>query len=297
MLAVCTVLVTHAETVPVQGTFDHRMKTVRYNRSDVVRIVGHYGYSTDIEFAQGEAITHIAIGDSLAWEVAPAANHLFVKPREDNAVTNMTVVTDRHVYQFSLDASKAVTSRDRTMFFQVRFAYPDDDAARERVERDARIATSNARRMESALKRTEEARNWNYHACGAKDFRPSEVYDDGRFTYMRFPGAQRIPAIFAIDADGSEGIVNGAMRGDQFVVHTLARRFVLRLGNAVACIENRTYNAHGTAIPQGTTSPNVVREINDNLPATGNAWPSLAPIPAPADKAASETSEGSGHAQ
>jgi type IV secretion system protein VirB9 len=274
-----------AESLPSAGRYDGRMKQVAYNRSDVVKVIGHYGYSTDIEFAMGESVQNIAIGDSLAWEVAPAGNHLFVKPREDDAVTNMTVVTNKRVYQFALDARHGSGSKDRSMYFQVRFSFPDEDAARAKAELDARVAKSEAIRMQSALKITNLPTNWNYYACGTRTVRPTEVYDDGRFTFMRFPGAQEIPAIFTINADGSESIVNGAMSGDQYVVQITARRFVLRHGKSVACIENRSYDPYGVSTPTGTTSPDVKRALLAPAGAPG------APIP-PEDAANTTTGPG-----
>ena len=106
-LALLAPVAATAATKPVGGAYDPRVKTVAYNEDDVVVIVGHYGFSTNIEFATGENVQSIALGDSLAWEVAPRGNQLFVKPREDNATTNMTVVTDQRSYQFWLDAAQA----------------------------------------------------------------------------------------------------------------------------------------------------------------------------------------------
>jgi type IV secretion system protein VirB9 len=258
LLAIGPVL---AESTPAAGRYDGRMKQIAYNRNDVFKVVGHYGYSTDIEFGTDESVQNIAIGDSLAWEVAPASNHLFVKPREDNAVTNMTVITNKRVYQFALDARRGGTPRDHAMYFQVRFTFPDEEAARKRGEQEDLVARSHALRMQSALNTANLPANWNYYACGTRILRPTEVYDDGRFTFLRFPGAQEIPAIFTINADGSESIVNGAMKGDQYVIQVTAPRFVLRRGNAVACVENRSFNPYGIATPSGTVSPDVQRAL------------------------------------
>jgi type IV secretion system protein VirB9 len=108
--------------------------------------------------------------------------------------------------------------------------------------------------------------NWNYYACGERSLWPSEVYDDGRFTYLRFPNAQEIPAIFIINADGSESLVNGTMRGDEYVVQTTTRKLVLRRGKSVACIQNRSYNPRGIATPTDTISPDVQRTIRAQAP-------------------------------
>lgn len=277
----------YAESVPVKGRHDTRMKKVIYNRDDVVKVVGHYGYSTDIELAPGENVVDIAIGDSLAWEIAPSANHLFVKPREENAVTNMTVVTNKRVYQFALDARRSSAPNDRSMYFQVRFDFPEDRAAEASALAQQRIADAKARMVDSAFAKSNLPINWNYYARGTRDIRPSEIYDDGRFTYMRFPGGQEIPAVFMINADGSESIVNGAMRDDRFVVQVVARQLVLRKGQSVACLQNRSYNHYGVATPTGTASPEVQRVIRD-APTPPHA---LLPTPLPVSAAPMPTIE------
>lgn len=253
----------HAETVPASGHFDARIKEVQYNPSDVVRVVGHYGYSTDIEFAVGETIKNIALGDTLAWDVAPADNHLFVKPREDNAATNMTVITDRRIYQIALDARRAAATgpKSHQVYFLVRFRYPQDEAARLEAEVKEREAVARQRQVESALRKKPDVRNWTYYACGDKALWPAEVFDDGRFTWMRFPAAQQIPAVFEVGPDQAESIVDGAMEGEFYVVHHTARRFVLRQGKAVACVENRAYNRYGIGTPSGTRSDEIERVV------------------------------------
>lgn len=245
-----------AESLPKNGRYDARIKDVVYNPADVVKVVGHYGYSTDIQFAPGETTQNIALGDSVAWEVAPAANHLFVKPSEDNAVTNMTVVTNKRVYQISLDARNthgATSGSSKDMYFQVRYTYPDD--GRQGVGR------ANEQKVNVALGKLPDPRNWNYYGCGSREMQPAEVFDDGRFTYMRFPAAQEVPAVFIIGTDGTESIVNGSMHGDYYVVQRTASRFVLRRGKSVACVQNRSFNRFGVATPTGTVSPEVERTI------------------------------------
>lgn len=247
-----------AEVKPVRGTYDPRIKTVTYNADDVVSIVGHYGFSTNVEFAKDEQVQSIALGDSLAWEVAPRGNQLFVKPREDNATTNMTVITDQRSYQFWLDAAKPSNKgRGEDMYFRVRFIYPQD-AAKVSGQTEAK------RRAEAALRVSPPPRNWSYWACGNALLRPSEAYDDGRFTYLRYPGGQEIPAAFVVNSDGSESLANGSMRGDQLILQTVAGRIVLRKGKAVACLENRSFNPYGVGTTTGTTSPVVERRVRDD---------------------------------
>lgn len=258
-IALLAPVVADAATRPAGGAYDPRVKSVAYNEDDVVVIVGHYGFSTNIEFAQGENVQSIALGDSLAWEVAPRGNQLFVKPREDNATTNMTVITDQRSYQFWLDAAQAANKgRGSEMFFRVKFAYPREEAARARAEADRRNAAA-------ALAETIPATNYNYWACGNPRLQPTEAYDDGRFTYLRFPGSQEIPAAYVINSDGAETLANGTMRGDQLILQTTAAKIILRKGKAVACLENRSFNWYGIYNTTGTTSPSVNRTLKGDV--------------------------------
>ncbi len=247
-----------AATKPVGGTYDARVKFVDYNGDDVVHIIGHYGFSTNIEFNSAETVQSIALGDSLAWEVAPRGNQLFVKPREDNATTNMTVITNERSYQFWLDAAQARDKgRGPEMYFRVKFRYPREEAAIARREADKQRASA-------ALSNSIPPKNYNYWACGNPRLRPTEAYDDGRFTYLRFPGSQEIPAAFVVNSDGAETLASGTMRGDQLILQTTAQRIILRKGKAVACLDNRSFNWYGIYNTTGTTSPDVLRRVKSD---------------------------------
>ena len=263
-----------AESLPVAGPYDARIKTVDFNAANVVRVVGHFGYSTDIEFAPGESIISVALGDSLAWAVAPVENHIFVKPREPHATTNMTVITNKRVYQFALIGDPARAEPRKDFYYLVRFKYPHALAVRD-------AAAANAAKVRAALDVNDQPRNWDYYGCGPYTIRPTQVYDDGRFTYFTFPAAMQVPAIYYVDQDGEESLTNGQMRGDQFVVFGTARKFVLRRGNTVGCVENRAYNPYGVYTPTGTTSPDVERVLKASAPVQAAPTHTLPPAAPP----------------
>lgn len=247
----------HAESKPAGNPYDARVRFVNYNPNDVVRVIGHFGFSTTIEFGEGEEIQSVALGDSLAWDVAPKGNHLFIKPRENNPTTNMAVVTNRRTYQFWLAGQRAKDGgRGAQMYFAVKFRYPED-------ERKKAVEAEERRVAQAALNAPPVPKNWDYWGCGKVTLRPSEVFDDGRFTYLRFPAAQEVPAAYIINSDGSEALANGTMRGDQLVLQLVAPKIILRKGRAVACVENRSYNYYGVYTPNSTTSPSVRRVVKD----------------------------------
>lgn len=273
-LLVSAVPAAHSESVPVAGHYDARIKTVDFNASNVVRVVGHFGYSTDIEFSPGESIVSVALGDSLAWAVAPVENHIFVKPREPHATTNMTVITNKRVYQFALIGDPARIEPRKDFDYLVRFQYPQALAAR-------KTAAADAAAVHAALDMSDKPRNWDYYGCGPYTIRPTKVYDDGRFTYFTFPAAMQVPAIYYVDQDGEESLTDGQMRGDQFVVFGTARKFVLRRGSTVGCVENRAYNPYGVYTPTGTTSPDVERVLKASAPVQASPTHTLPPAAPP----------------
>src|SRR3546814_18187949 len=82
-----------AEDVPTRGAHDSRIRFVDYNPDQVVRINGVFRAASQIVFREGETIATVALGDTVSWEVAPADNALFIKPRESAPPTNLLVVT------------------------------------------------------------------------------------------------------------------------------------------------------------------------------------------------------------
>jgi len=253
-----------AEETPVGSEQDVRVKFVDYDESNVVRIVGHYGYSTHIAFAPGEKVTDVAMGDSLAWDAVPVNNHLFVKPREENARTNMTVLTDKgRAYTFFLEAP-AKRPGPKTvgtdLFLRVTFRYPEDEKAKAAKVNEEELAR---KRLADAQR---EIRNINYFACGAEDVTPDQAFDDGRFTFLRYAGGREMPAVFVVNADGSESLVDSHVEVDTVVVHRVAERFVFRRGGSVGCVVNKSFDPRGIETLSGTVDKDVVRIVKGATP-------------------------------
>ncbi len=101
------------------------------------------------------------------------------------------------------------------------------------------------------------------------DIAPSMVFDDGRFTYLRFAGNRPLPAIFQTGPDGSEETVNVRMGEDDLLVaDRVARRLVLRLGQAVVVVVNDAFDLEGQPAVEGTTVPGVARALTQALTQT-----------------------------
>ena len=204
---------------------DQRIKQIAYDPNQVTEIVGTYGYVTTIEFAPGEVITARTFGDSIAWQTVIRDNHLYLKPVEPEASGNMTVVTDRHTYLFKLDSSTT------DMTFMVRFKYPEFSTQSGAAAASERFA------QQPHFKPA--AINLDYTSAGQKSAIPLlRVFDDGEFTFFQLSQQSDLPAIYFVESDGTESMVNVHRDGVYLVAERIGRRFVLRNGQAHLCIEN-----------------------------------------------------------
>lgn len=207
-----------AARLPEPTGADGHIQSVPYQADQVVRLQGALGWQIMLEFAPDERIENVSIGDALAWQVTPnkKARNLFLKPLVKNAATNMTVVTDKRRYAFSLETRPRAVS----IPWVVRFDYP-----RELVE------VIDEPPLPPAL-----PLNFAYGITGDPSLRPSRVWDDGLMTYFEFSPDKAIPAIFAGGPGKDESMVNSSARGRVLVVQQTGARFTLRTGNQVATV-------------------------------------------------------------
>ncbi len=210
-----------------------------YNPHDVFKYTGYYGYQANIEFASDEQIESVSMGDSTAWQIIPSGNRMFIKPIDHEATTNMTVITNKRTYYFELYAENAVDIRDPEMAFSIKFLYPDND-----IENDSIRHVSSAS-VDPDLEHP-EILNFHYTMSGSDEIAPMQVYDDGEFTYMLFRDKNaEIPAIFAVDEDLEESMVNYRMSQvtkNLVIIEQVYPKLSLRGGQKVTCIFNEMFN-------------------------------------------------------
>jgi type IV secretion system protein VirB9 len=103
---------------------DRRIQTYVYSENEVFKLVIHYGYQTSIEFATGEQVKTISMGDNFAWKITPSGSRIFVKPLQENVHTNMTIITNMRTYHFDLFSKAATDLDDNELVYVLRFFYP-----------------------------------------------------------------------------------------------------------------------------------------------------------------------------
>ena len=271
-----------------QDTADPRLREVFYDPQAVVTVFVKRGVVTDIVLDAGEAITDVASGlgadcakpDS-SWCVAaqPGGRHLFVKPKTTaGAPNNIAVVTDRrtHSFRFVVVADRDV--RQPVYRLSVKVAAPPPPPLSPPSLPIAALVIdpaplSPAELVKERLTAAPQPVNSSYSIAegkGSEDIVPTLVFDDGRFTYLKFPNNREVPAVFHVLPDGSETVVNARMEGDLLVADRVSRRLMLRAGSAVVGVWNDAFDVDGVAPSNGTTVSGVDRTLKNTPASTSN---------------------------
>ena len=257
LLALLLPALVRAEVTPAQGPFDPRVRIVDYNPQNVVKVTTFYGISTHIQLGEGETVIAISVGDKTAWDVISKNNNLFIKPLATKADTNVTVVTDRHTYQFAFVVEPMALNnesawRDPNLVFSLSFRFPE-------VEVEKQTSAAIKTHLDAAKK---EVRNIDYWVAGSADISPTAARDDGRFTYLTFSNNRDMPAIYTTDTEGNDALIDTHVEANTIVVHRVVRRLTLRKGNASACLVNKAFDPNsGADNSTGTIAPGVERVI------------------------------------
>ena len=303
-----------AATLPTLSTADRRIGFVDYQAFDVVVIPTSLGVITRIILGWDEKIVrHPDSGFPASCEEPTnewcvradiGQNQITVKPRKGATQLNLEVSTDKRDYSFSLHAMPGA-EKSKTVLYRVVFRYPmptppvahvrlpisnssgsdskesnnsdspSVDAKGEQVSVQSTTAPSAPFKRQELAKPSVRNVAYSVKAQGnATSILPSIIFDDGRFTYLKFPKASEVPAVFAVDANGQEVRVafhaerlladphapDAGVESDYLVMRRVARAFSLRLGDLVAEIINDKFDPEGIETHNGTTTPNLKRE-------------------------------------
>ena len=265
---------------------------IRVQRGTVTRIMLERDEKIEIPVV---GLSSDCKSDNDEWCISAivGSNQIFVRPRDNASRNNMELHTNKRDYSFAfqvVDDSKVSRGKradSDVAFFRVVFDYPRPKPLTENMSGADRAAAVDAllQRVDMSAARPIpqqvdpdygmtpvqrlkaegiQIRNTNYSKQvleRGEDAEPTMVFDDGRFTYFEFPGAREIPAVFAHGSDGEPTRMNWHMNGNFVVVQRTARKFTLRLGDAVVGIFNEAFDRTGIETPTSTVSPAVVREI------------------------------------
>lgn len=279
-------LVLAAATAGAAPADDPRLREIGYDPHGVVTVPVKRGVVTLVVLGADEAISEVGAGlgsdctkPEAAWCVAaqPGGRTLFVKPKSSaSAANNLAVVTDQRVHNLRF---MVLADGDATQPVYRLVITPPPPVAR--VVRQpaatlpllplAPLPPSTVQVLAERLQAKPAVINAQYSMAegrGSEDIAPDLVFDDGRFTYLRFPGNREVPAVFHVLGDGTEALANTRMEDDLLVVDRISRRLMLRAGSAVIGLWNDAFDIDGVPPAMGTTVPGVQRVLKADRAAT-----------------------------
>lgn len=293
--------VAYGAGVPEASQNDSRIRVIPYKANDVTVIRVQRGTVTRIMLERDEKIEIPVVGlssdcksETDEWCISAllGSNQIFVRPRDNASRNNMEMHTSKRDYSFAFEVVDDKVTRVKGSDADVPFYRVVFDYLRPKPLAEGLSSAERAAAVDALLQRVDitasrpipqqvdpdhgmtpvqrlkaegiQVRNTNYSKQvleRGEDAEPTMVFDDGRFTYFEFPGAREIPAVFAHGSDGEPTRVNWHMNGNFVVVQRTARKYTLRLGEAVVGVFNEAFDRTGIETPTSTVSPVVVREI------------------------------------
>jgi P-type conjugative transfer protein TrbG len=199
------------------------------------------------------------LGDSERWFVGttPGPRNttlIVVQPSDCNLTTNLTIPTDRRLYQLTLDSPPCAardTARqnpDLPYNRTVRFYYPDELLSRLAADDTAQATARQAERERevpvAAAPFDVSSLDFGYFTCRDPGYpwRPDQVFADAEHTYIKLPAAAReseTPALFQLSANGELVLVNYTVRAGFYVVDHVLTRGMLVVGTGRTGEEQR----------------------------------------------------------
>ncbi len=281
-LTLTAVLTGRADLAHAQAA-DPRLREVTYDARTVVTVPVKRGVVTHVLLDADEVITDVATGlgsdcakPETAWCIAAQAGgrSLFVKPKSSaHDPNNVAVVTDRRTHAFAFvvladgDIKAPVfrlTVKAPLLLRPLATARPGATEIALPLLPIAVPEPDPSALVDERLRAGPMVVNSSYSIAEgdtSDDIVPTLVFDDGRFTYLRFPGNREVPAVFHVLGDGSETLVNTRMEGELLVVDRVRRRLMLRAGSAVVAVWNDAFDLDGSVPIGAVTVPGVQRVV------------------------------------
>ena len=238
-----------AATVAPSAAMAQALTTYQFKPDSIYPVRAGLGITTQIELSPNEKVLDYSTGFSGGWELTRRENVFYLKPRNVDVDTNMMVRTATHSYIFELkvvatDWKTLTEARRDGVQYKIAFAYPADTSFAHEKKKQLQAAA------QDTTLRPDRSYNFDYdYATKSKAapwLIPANVYDDGRFTYIRmsdlkaFPTGD-FPAVYMREQERSEdSLVNTTVEGNTIIVHGTYNYLVIRHGNDVVGLRRNT---------------------------------------------------------
>lgn len=214
-------------------TMDSRIKTYIYNPNEVFPVILHYGYHTHIDLPKNEYIKNIIIGNPVDWEINSKNNQIFLQTHSKSAHTNMTVITSKRTYEFDLIARPHSRENDYELAYAIKFFYPEDHLKN--------YDNSNSYNIKNNVNITDLIRgkiNTNYVFHGKSELSPKIVFNDNRFTYIKFDHGM-IPKIKLYDKNNKDLTAHVFIYDNYLIIDKILLKIKFTINNECITIINK----------------------------------------------------------
>ncbi|MDR3038235.1 MAG: P-type conjugative transfer protein TrbG [Candidatus Adiutrix sp.] len=203
-------------------------KVVYLHGLSLPTVIGAPMQISDIELEPGESVNEILVGDTTRWLVESGLSgggttHIFVKPLDAGLQTSLVVTTDRRVYHLKLVSQKEGFNQYIGFLYQGQAKVLADQDRKERQWATGEIG-GQAVDLSSL--------DFNYRVTGKAPWKPVQVFNDGRQTFLRLPDSAakaEVPVLLALQGR-REQIVNYRVHHNTFIVDGLFEHLALISG-------------------------------------------------------------------
>ena len=228
-----------ARHLPSEYGFINAVHEYDYMDGAVYKIYSAPLKSTAISLEPGEKVLgDVIAGDSVRWKMQFSTGkvdgvdqqHLFIKPTRPNLNTNLTITTDRRVYHLELHSFK------NTYMVSTRWNYP-----KKQMDQYAAQLERQEKREEDALSTIDYKHlNFDYDvkivqkaSRRALYWKPSQIFDDGKKTYIKMPESSKnreIPSLYVLSDENDVQLANYRFLNGYFIVDRIFHKAEMRLG-------------------------------------------------------------------
>jgi conjugal transfer protein trbG/virB9/cagX len=205
-----------------------------YTDNSIYEIYARKNYLTTLRLQEGEKIQFFAGGDTERWAIEESQGGkgnrpvVFIKPsieeEEDDMLTNIIIVTDRHMYFLNIQLSEEKYNP------LVEWRYPNEaKIIREAQERNTTVIGTDD------LTKLNYGYNWNRNSV----LSPMQVFDNGEHTFIVLKDrTKEMPAVYVKGVDGQISFVTPKINGKYITIDRVTEEITLELGKQKLKIRN-----------------------------------------------------------
>ncbi|MEP0390739.1 MAG: TrbG/VirB9 family P-type conjugative transfer protein [Erythrobacter sp.] len=209
-----------AQVLPTPDPNNPRLQSVKWIEGQPVILTALPESTLTVILDPGERIGRATLSGNRAWDISvpPERGSLQITPKAGALPARLSVQTDKRLYQLELEVSEGLMAA-----FVVELEYGPSAV---------NSGTNTAVPIGNLT--------WGYRLRGDREVRPQSIRDNGEKTVITYAPDQALPAVFAKGPTGDEEVVDGYMRGDEFVIDRVHRELIFRINKDKATARRNT---------------------------------------------------------